>query len=334
MKKNYLLTLIPFLFFTGCSSNEANNDLSNRMVYSDNAIITEDELTISFSELKERKGYNLDTYSTSFEMSLLSSNPKQVEYKIYSPKFVRESNDAEYSVDSFYFNPKTVTLECDIAKTLSFSTTLPTSITEENYYFTFKDNTTTYKFCLYETPDELRAKYNVKFVVDGNEEYTKEIAERKKLSNYDWVSSDYVYGCNVWYSDPNFTTKITDSFVVNSNITVYGKKQTILKYKLSDVTNTAYVNGYNFVPSTGEIVIPKVYDGRSIFGIMAGSFMHDIIDMKSIYFPKKCRILEYNYFSNCTDLETVYYEGNEEEWNSINQGTFKDTVTFVFNTYK
>ena len=122
--------------------------------------------------------------------------------------------------------------------------------------------------------------------------------------------------------------------VVTANISVYGQKKTILKYNTPDGINSAYVSGYNFVPSTGEIVVPKSYSGKSIYSILAGSFRDEVTGMKKIYIPKISSISNVQNFSNCADLETVYFEGTEAEWNSINQATFKSSVTFVFNTYK
>ena len=336
MKKTILL-LSSIFVLAGCTiSGNSNTPSQNstKTIYSDKASVTEGTLTLSFTELNEYKGFGSDTYSVSFTMNLLSTDPKPVEYKIASPKFIRESNNAEYSVNMLIMDPITINLECDIAKTYSFSTTLPTSIEAENYYFSFKGNSTNYKYCLYETPDELRTKFNVKFIVDGAEVETKQIPEGRKLAAYDWISSDYIYGCNEWYSDSNLTTKITDSFVVTANTSVYGQKKTILKYNTPDGINSAYVSGYNFVPSTGEIVVPKTYSGKSIYSILAGSFRDEVVGMKKIYIPKISSISNVQNFSNCSGLETVYFEGSETEWNSINEATFKSSVTFVFNTYK
>lgn len=115
---------------------------------------------------------------------MLSSNLKPVEYKIVSPKFIREANGAEYSVNMLFGNSISLNLECDVAKTYSFSATFPTSIADDNYYFTFEGNSVIYKYCLYETPDELRTKFSVKLVIDGSEVKTIQFPERRKLSAF------------------------------------------------------------------------------------------------------------------------------------------------------
>lgn len=318
----------------GCTNDGNSNQNSTKTIYFDKASVVDGDVTVSFINLQEYKAYNSETYSVSFTLKLLSANPKPVEYKISSPKFIRESNDAEYSVNNWIIDLATLSLECDIAKTYSFSTTLPTSIASENYYFVFKGNNTTFRYCLYETPDELREKFSVEYVVDGNKVETKQIPEGRKLTSYDWISSDFVYGCEEWYSDASFKNKITNNFVITQNTTVYGQKKTILMYNTPSATQSAFVSGYNFIPSNGEIVIPKSYLGKPIYSILAGSFMGEVKGLKKIFIPKISAVSGSYNFSDCKDLETVYFEGTEAEWNSINGASFKNTVTFVFNTYK
>lgn len=333
MMKNYLIFVSAVFVLTGCSGNGSNKN-STRVVYKDVPSLSDGDLTLSFTNLLARKSYGSETCSVSFTMNLLNSNPKPLEFNISSPKFIRESNGAEYSVSGFITNPITMKLECDIEKTYSFSTTLPTGIGDDKYYFSFRGNSVNYKFCLYDKPDELRKKYTVKYVVDGAQVDAQQVTEGKKLGDYGWTAIDYVYGCNEWYSDSGFTKKIADSSVVTSDTTVYGQRTTILKYITPDAISSAYVSGYNFVPSNGEVVIPRSYVGRSIYGILAGSFSDSVTGMKKIYIPKITTISDLQNFNNCSDLETVYFEGTEAEWNSINKASFKKSVTFVFNTYK
>ena len=332
MKSFKLLSITLLFVLAGCTNN--CGQCSIKTIYSDKALVTDGNISLSFINLIEYKGYGSDTYSVSFTLNLLSSNPKPVEYKIASPKFIKETNGAEYSVNMFIMNPITISLECDIAETYSFSTTLPTSIKSDNYYFSFKGNNISYKYCLYETPDEFRTKYNVKYVIDGNEVETKQIPEGRNLSSFDWVSSDYVYGCCEWYSDSSLSNKINNNFIVTQNTIVYGQKKTILKYLTPEGNLSAFINGYNFIPSNGEIVIPKSYAGKSIYSILAGSFAGEVDGMKKIYIPKISVISDLHNFSECKDLETVYFEGTRSEWGSINQASFKSSVNFVFNTYK
>lgn len=328
MKNIKILPLIPLFLLAGCSNS------NNNTMYTDKASVTNGKISLSFTNLNEYKAYESEKCTVNFTLNLLSSNPKPVEYKISSPKVVRESNKAEYSASSIIVDYTTISLECDIAKTCSFSATLPSSINSEKYYFSFKGNGVTYKYCLYESPDELRTKYNVKYVIDGSEVGTKQIPEGKKLSSYDWVSSDYMFSCNEWYTDSSLTNKIADDFAITQNTTVYGKKTLILKYNTPENINAAYVSGYYIIPSNGEIVIPKTFAGKEVYGILAGSFRGEVEGLKKIYIPKISAISSVQNFSECKDLETVYFEGTQSEWNSINEATFKNSVNFVFNTYK
>lgn len=327
IKKKYIF-LIPFILIAGCTSGNTKNT-----AYTDKTIIRNGSLTLSFSKLSSYKSYSDDTYSVSFSIGLLSSNTKPTEFKISSPRFVREKNKAEYT-DRFFLNPSIIRLECDIEKSCSFSTVLPTSFESDNYYFEFNGNGVNYKYCLYPVPDELRSTITVSYIIDGKKVESKKMPEGKKISSYDWVSSDCVFGCNEWYLDSSMTKKITDDSVIADDVALYGRKKSILKYNTPESSNSAFVSGYNFIPSNGEVVVPKEYSGKKVYSILAGSFRGDVPGMKKIYIPKISSISSVDNFTNCRDLETVYFEGLAVEWQSMNAAKFKSSVKIVFNSYK
>ena len=307
MKKNILLPLIPLFILAGCT-NGGSNQNSTKTVYSDKASVVDGNITISFTGLNEYKGFGSETYSVSFTLNLLSSNPKPVEYKIATPKFIRESNSAEYSVNMLIMDPITLSLECDIAKTYSFSTTLPTSIASENYYFTFKGNDVTYKYCLYETPDELRADRKVEYYISNKLVNTVTVKHKRKLTSYVYEGSDNLTYCEKWCLDSNRKTGV-GSITITEDIKLYGASESNLKWSYDNST----LNGVNHVPSNGILLLPETTAGKQY---SIGNYAIKDITVKKIYIPKTITKI---YGGNFTGIGSaiICFEGTEQEWKDL-----------------
>ena len=323
MKSKYLIALPFFLLsLTGCSFKKGAD------VYSDKPAFNDGDLSFEFSKVS---GDILsDNYSLYITLDVVNKNTKSTTISFDEGKITKESNNAEYTVSGPF--SKKYNLECDIKYTATFTSVLPTSIKADQYVFYLKYNSKEIRFHLYETPDELREKIEVKYIVDGNQVNTIKVPKGRYLPSYCWVSENYIYGCQEWYLDNKATNGVTSEYVVNEPITLYGYKQEILKY--SESSNNFYVKGYNFIPSSGEIVIPRTYHGKTIYSILAGAFNLSCAGLKSIYIPKNTRISGTYNFSYCVDLEYVYFEGSESEWESVNEASYPIMTKIVFNTYK
>lgn len=328
-KGSIIFPTLAILVLTGCSLSPQGLSV----LYVDKNTFTKDSVTLSIVDLSARKYYGSETFSTSLSIELVSTNPKQTEYTISSPIMVRESDGAEYSPTGFIVPERKLNLECDIKEKLSFTWSLPSSYAEVKYALTFKGNGAEFKFCLYDMPDEIRKTIEVRYVVDGLQVKTAALSEGKLLSSYDWISDDYIYGCNTWYQDAAMSRPAPER-VGSETMTIYGTKQPILKYNLPSATSSSFVSGYNLIPSSGEVVVPRTFEGKPVYSILAGSFKGDVTGMASIYIPKTVRISGVENFNNCKDLKKVYFEGNRAEWSSLNEAAFKSTVEIVFNTYK
>lgn len=330
-----------FLFITagliGCSNGGKGSSKNPIELYSDNAVYKDGDIEITFDNLHESVSYS-DNLEVRFYLNLTNTNPKPAKYEISSLQLIREENKAEYTVSSgtYYYSP--ITLECDLKETISFSAVIPVSIEKEKYFFSFEGNDKTYKYNLYEMPDEMRGEATIHYYVDGEDMGTRTVLEGKKISKYDWIGDDYVYACNTWYIDSEMKNLISPDSRVYGNITVFGSKKFVLRYGL--YSGYAHVAGYNLIPSTGEIVIPKQVSWNNgiinytVNGIDASAFPHDCKGLKELYIPKMVTIAYQMNFFNCTDLQTIYYEGDEAEWNTVNQALLPANTTVVFNTYK
>lgn len=329
--KSFLKTtlLIPFLFATGC------NALSTKTIelYLDTANCKDGDIQISFTDLNQYNSSIHDGNNVSFNMNLINKNAKVSEYQIKTTKFIRESNSAEYSVSSLYIEPITLKLECDLKQTVHFTGTLPTTLEEDNYYFTFIGNGKTYRYYLYDAPIEKRKSVTINYYVDGKQQKRAEAIVGKRIEDYDWIGNDYIYGCNEWYSDAELTKKLPKETIIYDDINLYGRSQTILAYSQNDSLKTANVVGYNFIPSTGVIVVPETLSSYRVSAIEASSFPHGCEGLETIYIPLIDRIAYQMNFYNCGDLKTVHFKGTQNQWNAINQALFQSTVEFVFESY-
>ena len=327
--KLFLLLSIFTLAIAGCSTNASSEEETKIEAFLDKPSFTYNEIDFNFTELSETQ---ITNYSVRFGLELTNKNPKPKEFMLDDAKIIRESNEAEYSVGGYYINK--FDLECDIKESTHFSSTLPTSCKEDKYTFQFTYDSKTILYHLYKRPAELREKVNLTYVVDG------EVVETRKIPAYDtfyehlWFSSDYVYGCDKWYSDSNKHSLIVSDFEIKEDTTVYGEKKSVLKYNLPNGISSSFVSGVNFIPLSGEIVVPKSFEGKAVYSILAGSFSGANRGLTAVYIPKTVRISDYKNFSDCADLKYVYFEGTESEWGTINEASYPSTTKIVYNTYK
>lgn len=333
MKTKFLILSLVTIVLTGCINSSTNPSGSSGNtkfeIYSDKTSFYDGDLEFRFVNLYEYR--SSESYSVYFSLELVSRNIKPTTFEFEKPLVLRESNNAEYSVSGYVMNH--VNLECDIKKSISFSSTIPISISKEKYSFNLKYGSKEIVYHLYETPDELRTKINVKFVVDNELVETKQIPEGRSFK-YIWTSSDYIYGCKDWFLDVNCHNKLPDNYNVSEDMSVYGKKISVLKYQLPSGISASYVSGYNLVPESGEIVIPRSYGGKSVYSILAYSFYGECYGLKAIYIPATAKISSSGNFSSCVDLEYVYFEGTEDEWLHMNEAAYSEKTQIVFNTYK
>ena len=329
MKKNNIVCLL-LLLISGCSKTE-------NIAYLDKNVITNGNLKITFSDYSSSQSSfsSNGDYHTSFEIKLLSTEPKQVNINIVDCMVYRESNNAEYSVSSTNFGD--IKLECDKERSLYYSLSLPTNPEEENYHFKFKLNNNTYRFNFYYLPEDQREKYTLSYVIDGQHLENKTVLSGEKIKNYDWISDDYLYSCKELYYDENYLNKVNKEDKIASDLTVYGKKETILEFH-DPGYSSYFIKNINFVPYTKEVVIPGHYNGKEIYSVLAGAFRNsncNIEDLEKLYISKDIKSFsDVSTFEYATNLKEVHFEGNENQWKSIYKGTLPNNIKITYNSYK
>lgn len=339
----YLAIFVFILFFSACDFSEMTSSLEKNEQSSINAtesiscyiedfVIENDNCTFDLTGIDERFDIN-NSISFYFNITNLSTDSRILNVSNY--RIIRESNDAKYNVSSYLFFDD-VQIDCDITKQIYFYSTLPTLLSCENYYFEIDCGDFTYIFYLYETPDNLREQVVVNYYCDDAFVGLSYVPKGRKFADYGiipWISEDYIYCCNDWFLNSAKTQLIDSNYTINNETTLYGRKQQILRYNLPTSTSSAFISGVNIVPNNGEIVIPSSYNGKSIYSVLAGTF-REIDGLKTIYIPLGIHVSSSSNFTTCDDLTTIYYQGNETQWNECYGGaSLPSNITIIYNTY-
>ena len=335
--KKVCLFFLPLLMLSACSNSGGNpfEPDSERYIdcYSDSGKFALNGIEIESERIYEQhysSGYN---YEATVNLKVVNTALEQKKISFKDAKIIRESNKAEYSVGGLVSFDRDYTLDSEVVNNYYFDSLLPVSISLERYYMSITINSKRFKFYLYDTPDEKREKVNVTFYVDGNRVETKQIPVGRRLIDYEWYSEDSVYGCEKWYLDSTeLFQEISEYQVVEKEMIVYGKKQSILNYKI-EADSSVSVTGFNYIPKNGRLVIPKSFENKTVKTILGSSFSYSIPrGFKMVYIPETIESIEDYNFTSCLDLKYCFFEGSSERWAVVNQATFPSDVTFLYNT--
>lgn len=133
MKHFAFIKTLPFIALFALMACDPNNKKAE--IYADNAIVKDDNLTITFE--KPTESFLQSNFFTMY-MYVVSSDPKPQEFTFAQPKIIKDDNKAEYSVGCLEILP--ITLECDVKRSIRFTSSLPTLTKDANYTFEFEYN--------------------------------------------------------------------------------------------------------------------------------------------------------------------------------------------------
>ena len=325
IRRFYLLLITLGMTLSGCS-----NSHTKIHTYLDKQFSNYDDIELSFSDI------GIDSYISSqcyinFSLELTNKGTKTIEFNYDDAHINNDSNNNEIIVGN---KSGKITLEHDVQKQLYFTATLPSSYDDEKYTFSLTSGLKEILFHMYEMPDDMRQQFEVKYVVNGEVVKTNTVHEGKELGQYEWMSSDTIYGCRQWRLDVSSELYILPNYRVYESLTLYGNKTPCLYYDVISDSDYSFVKGVVFVPNSGELFIPKMFEGKQVQKILSGALNRTTMGIKTVYIPETINFIDSDNFSYCGDLETIYFEGSEEEWQSINKAAVPPYTRVVFNTYK
>lgn len=327
MQNKILSSLFPaftacFLFLTSCTSNTPStpSNLSHRSLYLDYATVDTPSFVMEGLKPKcESKTYN---YSLEVSLQITNKEQKAAEYLFKDPTLQDETQGGKYKVTT---KNEKETVDPGMTVYVLFSSTIPLSITEHKYKLSFDMNGYRIDYGLYDTPDELRTDWTLKYYASGKLVNTVKVRDGRGASRYIYESSDRLEYCENWYTDEAKTKYFGEPWTVNSDMNVYGDALPCFDWDTSSNPDYSIMKKCNHAPTDRKIKIPRYYDNKEIYiGRNAIRFSSGV---DVIYIPITVRGID---DGNVTGLSftAIYYEGSEEEWNAMYKG--KPPVNLFF----
>ena len=158
--------------------------------------------------------------------------------------------------------------------------------------------------------------YNINYVLNisgaSNPNPTK-YDYGKEFALKDCTSTSYTF--DGWYSDENFTQKVTSLTDTDyGNKTFYAKWTSFFTVSNSVITGlTDAAKNAIKVDKQGKIVIPETINGEKIISIGDRAF-YGCTGLTSVTIPDSMESIGWLAFSGCTSLTSVYYAGDVASW--------------------
>ena len=331
------IMIVSLFVFVGCDDvdnndvNESNNSKNSNeyVLYNDSDPIEDDKVKI---EISNPSCYGTDTYSLSMTFKITNKEYFTKEYEFKNMKLIKESTGAEYTVGG-YFNfiiGNKLKIEAELNSSYNIGATIPSSIDTDKYILTLEINEYKITYYFIETPDELRADRKVNYYISDTLVKTDIIKDKRKIESlYVYESSDNLSYCNTWYTDENRKNQFRVSDSITADINLYGYPSSNIKWTALASDAYSFVDGINYVPSNGVLIIPNEYQNKEI---CIDLYAIRNIKVSEIYVPNTVHII---YLGNFTGIgnATIYYEGTEEEWKSLFYSSSSIvTKNVVYNT--
>ena len=331
----YLLTFaFSLLFVAGCfgSSVEASesgavltsNGIAKNAIYTDSGVIEADTFKIEAQDPACNKSG--DNYLLNVYFKITNKQSKTSEYEFKNTKLIKESTGAEYTVNG----QKKYKIDGELSQTVSFSSTIPTSISDDKYKLTFEISNFNVAYYLYEIPDELRADRKMNYYISNTLVKTDIVKDGRRASSlFVYETSDNLSHCDTWYTKESRVYPFKKGTVVTSDIDLYGEITSNLEWMTTSTDVYSIVNGVKHIPSNGSLVLPHRYQDKEL---CIGNYAIRNVDVKKIYIPKTVHTI---YTGNFTGIgnATIYYEGTEAEWRSLfSMSSNVVTSGVVYNT--
>lgn len=337
MKKT-LLILLPILLFSSCSGESKEN----LTVYLDNSEASTSSYRVKVNRTSAYKYGSDENYSFYLNLSVKNLTTQTQTIKFTNMRLVRESNGATYTVGCDTYRG-TITLDSEIEDSVSFSSTIPTSL-EEKYYFSVDFKNINYKVFLYNSdsqeldppeetdpPEEIEEYVTITYMVNDEIVRTDKIKKGTSLTSiiiYD--TPDHQYYASKW-KDTN-GNQLTTGMKIESDLVVTAQLTSNFQLSTTGSDTYTFVNKVNHVPADGKVVLLDKYINKEI--CLGMGAIYNSVYIKEVYLPTTLHVIYANNFSSCGNLKTIYYAGTQEQWDAINKEyvTIPSNIKIVYNT--
>ena len=325
-----LLLVVLLFVFVGCDfiAETINDDLPKESItaYSDNKVLDGDTFKVVFQNTWCYK--NGDNYLLKIDLKIVNKKYEAQEITVKNIKTIKESTGSEYLNQQFI--ARKFDIEAELSESIEVLFTIPTSVSTDNYKLILEVNNYEITYCLYATPDNLRADRNISYYINGELVKTDSVKDGKRISSiFVYESIDNMLYCNTWYKDEERKYKFDFSTQITANTSLYGYLVSIFEWSTTTSDTYSFLSGVNHVPSNGILVIPEKNQHKEL---CINMYAIRNIKLTAIYVPKTVHTI---YSGNFTGIgnATIFYAGTEEEWEALFYNKSEiPTENVVFNT--
>ena len=310
LKTASISSLACFLLLTSCEAT--SSDLGHHSMYLDSNIVETDSFVLEGD--KPECTNTIYEYKLNVSFEITNKEEKKSKYTFKDLTILDETKGGKYKVTS---ETDPLDLEPSMSGSFTFSSKIPLSITEHKYKLSFNMNGYQIDYGLYDTPDELRTDWTLKYYASGKLVNTVKVRDGRGASRYVYESSDRLEYCENWYTDEAKTKYFGEPWTVNSDMNVYGDALPCFDWDTSSNPDYSIMKKCNHAPTDRKIIIPRYYDNKEIYiGRNAIRFSSGV---DVIYIPITVRGIDDGNV-NGLSFTAIYYEGSEEEWNAMYKG--------------
>ena len=325
--KNYLLTPTLIIACLSCSSQNPSSPSGYPTVYLDNSQAQNETILVETTRAATSQNYGSENYSFSMNIKVKNISSSTITLNISDSTLTRESSDAHYQVSCMAYGP--LQIDSEISNSISFSSLLPSSISDENYIFSAKLNDFVYTVKLYETPDSERNDVTVSYSIGGRIVKTTNVKERRALNEkYIYESPSHLTNCSIWKTKDG--TAITDKTIIYEDTIFEGSEAENLDFFELHGEISSYVQKVKYVPSDGVVVIPSAHRGHTVNGL-SNFAIYQLPYLEKLYIPSTITNIYSSNFTSCPKLKAIYFEGTETQWQAIkNYSEIPSNVTIQY----
>ena len=286
------------------------------VVYQDMAEAKIDRLRVEIAGIYPNQSYSpaAKGYRTRIVFRFVNAGEGELEVAVKDPSLTCEDDSTVYKVAGF---PASEKLQSSKSTLVISDTVTPTPIGESRYSLAATINATKYVVHLYDKPDSERKDYNVVYKVGQAEVRSIKVKENRPIGqDYVYETPDHLSYCNVWKNVAD--EPVGSGTKVRADLTAYGQSKDNILFQSDSATECA-ATSLDYIPMDRVVVVPKEHKGVSVSRIGDGFFFSK--PAKEIYLPKSIKAIGERNFSCCTLLQTIHFEGTEEEWKAIDNAS-------------
>ena len=298
------------------------SDIPTIAVYQDMSEAKIGQLSVKIAGVYDNASYSPKAkgYRSRIVFRFANAGEGELKFTVKDVSFTSDDDGIKYKFEGL---PESEKLEANMSVLVVSSALTPTPLGECHYSLSATIDATKYVVHLYNKPDSQREEFSVAYKVGDATVHTVAVKENMPIGqDYVYENPDHLSYCNAWKDAQG--NPVGSGTKVRGDFAVYGQKKDNIRFIAeSDSSYECTASSLDYLPQDRIAVVPKEHGGASVSKLGEGLLFSKPV--KAIYLPKSIKTIEANNFSCCTLLETINFEGTEQEWNAI-ENLSKDNI--------